>query len=81
MNYHKKYTKCSCEKKYKKDQCKIEQKIYLPLPNLPTQPVGGERIGTINWFAPGSVQCCCSICSTVQPIYSNYCNNTCKYNK
>jgi len=60
--------------------CKCEQKFYFPLPNLQSQPVGGMRVGTEAWFAPGSVQSCCSICSTVQPVYANPCN-TCRYEK
>lgn len=64
---------CSCA-------CKCEQKFYFPLPNLPSQPVGGMKVGTDAWFAPGSVQSCCAICSTVQPVYANPCN-TCRYDK
>lgn len=64
---------CSCA-------CKCEQKFYFPLPNIPSQPVNGMRVGTNDWFAPGSVQSCCSICSTVQPVYANPCN-TCRYDK
>jgi hypothetical protein len=83
---HKKETKQV--KEYKKDEekcgcscaCKCEQKFYFPLPNIPSQPVGGMRVGTDAWFAPGSVQSCCAICSTVQPVYANPCN-TCRYPK
>lgn len=64
---------CSCH-------CKCEQKYYFPLPNIPSQPVGGMRVGTDAWFAPGSVQSCCSICSTVQPVYANP-YNSCRYEK
>ena len=60
--------------------CKCEQKYYFPLPATPSQPVGGMSIKTDAWFAPGSVQACCSICSTVQPVYANPCN-TCRYDK
>ncbi len=70
---HKEHKKCGCD-------CKCEQKFYFPLPNLPTQPVGGSRVGPGAWLAPGSVQACCSICSTVQPVYANPCN-TCRYDK
>ena len=96
MTHHKKSSKCSCEKKQKKEHkqpkkehthnkncgcdCNCEPKFYYPLPNLATQPVGGLRVGTDAWFAPGSVQACCSICSTVQPVYANPCN-TCRYDK
>ena len=67
--------KCGCSY-----ACKCEQKFYFPLPNLPSQPVGGETVKPLAWFAPGSVQSCCSICSTVQPVYANPCN-TCRYDK
>lgn len=63
--------------------CNCEQKYYFPLPNLPSQPVmsvGSMSVKTGDWFAPGSVQACCSICSTVQPVYANPCN-TCRYDK
>lgn len=92
MTHHKKSSNCSCEKKtnekktkkehshHKNCGCKCEPKFYFPLPNLPSQPVGGLKIGTDAWFAPGSVQSCCSICSTVQPVYANPCN-TCRYDK
>lgn len=64
---------CGCD-------CKCEQKFYFPLPNLPSQPVSGMRVGTSAWLAPGSVQACCSICSTVKPVYANNCG-TCRYDK
>ena len=60
--------------------CNCEQKFYFPLPNIPSQPVNGERVGVNAWFAPGSVQSCCSICSSVKPVYANPCN-TCMYDK
>lgn len=59
--------------------CSCEQKFYFPLPNLPFQPVGGMKVNTDAWFAPGSVQSCCATCSTVQPVYANH-YNTCRYN-
>ena len=94
MTHHKKSSKCSCEKKTKKeykqykiensyhknDSCGCEQKFYFPLPNLPSQPVGGLKVSSGVWFAPGSVQSCCSICSTVKPVYTNPCD-TCRYDK
>jgi hypothetical protein len=94
MTHHKKSSKCSCEKKTKKEHkqlqkehshykncgCNCETKFYFPLPNLPTQPVGGLRVEPGAWFAPGSVQACCSICSTVKPVYANPCD-TCRYDK
>lgn len=100
MAHHKKSSKCSCDKKSKKEHkqakktskehpekkcgcscdCKCEQKYYFPLPSIPSQPVGGMKVGTDAWFAPGSVQSCCAICSTVQPVYTNPCN-TCRYPK
>ena len=58
--------------------CECNPKFYFPLPNLPSQPVGGMKVGTDAWFAPGSVQSCCAICSSVQPVYANPCN-TCRY--
>ena len=64
---------CNCS-------CKCEQKFYFPLPNIPSQPVDGTRVKVDAWFAPGSVQACCSICSTVKPVYANPCN-TCRYDK
>ena len=66
--------------KHKKCGCECEQKFYFPLPNIPSQPVGGERVKVDSWFAPGSVQSCCSICSSVKPVYANPCN-TCRYDK
>jgi hypothetical protein len=60
-------------------KCDCDLKYYFPLPNLPTQPVS-ERVTPVSWLAPGSVQACCSICSTVQPVYANPCN-TCRYDK
>jgi hypothetical protein len=59
--------------------CKCEMKYYFPLPTLPTQPVS-ERVGPLNWLAPGSVQSCCSICSTVRPVYANPCDS-CAYDR
>jgi len=49
--------------------CGCEQLFYSPLPNLAVRPPT-ERIGSVEWFAPGSVQACCSICSTVKPVYA-----------
>ena len=89
MKHQKKQYKksnCGCEKKqepknqtYKKCGCQCELNYYFPLPNLPTQPVS-EKVGVLNWFGNGSVQTCCSICSTVNPVYTNPCN-TCNYDK
>ena len=59
--------------------CKCEMKYYFPLPTLPTQPVS-ERLGPLSWLAPGSVQSCCSICSTVRPVYANPCD-PCAYDR
>jgi hypothetical protein len=108
MSYHKKQTKCSCEKKtkehkklkehhkpkeskehhkpkeskehHKHNRCECEPKYYFPLPNIPSQPVGGSKVRVDAWFAPGSVESCCSICSSVNPVYANPCN-TCRYDK
>ena len=70
---HREHRKCGCDRN-------CEQKFYFPLPNIPSQPVGGSRVRPEAWLAPGSVQACCSICSTVQPVYANPCN-TCRYDK
>lgn len=72
-------TNTSCTKS-SKCGCECEQKYYFPLPNIPSQPVSGMRVGVDAWFAPGSVQSCCSICSTVNPVYANPCN-TCRYDQ
>jgi hypothetical protein len=72
--------KCKQQKQPLEHNCECEQKYYFPLPSIPTQPVGGERVGVGAWFAPGSVQSCCSICSSVKPVYANPCN-TCRYNQ
>lgn len=85
------YSKSSCKSSSKSSstchkyepknchKCDCEVKYYFPLPNLPSQPVR-ERVTPVSWLAPGSVQACCSICSTVQPVYANPCN-TCRYDK
>lgn len=65
--------------KYNDCGCSCEIKYYFPLPNLPTQPVS-ERVSTSAWLAPGSVQSCCAICSSVKPVYANPCD-TCAYQK
>jgi len=93
MTNNKKSCQCGCEKKQQKQPkqnkkehkkcgcaCKCEQKFYFPLPNLSSQPVNGETLKPLAWFAPGSVESCCAICSTVQPVYANPCN-TCRYPK
>ena len=67
--------------KYKnRNNCNCEINIYFPLPNLPSQPVGGSKVSLGNWLAPGSVESCCSICSTVRPVYENN-YDVCRYNK
>ena len=74
-----KYNKYHEKKNYKKltNFCVCEQQFYTPLPNLATRPLT-ESIRPIEWFAPGSVQTCCSICPTIKPIYikpyHNYCS-------
>lgn len=70
---HKEYPRCGCL-----NVPKCEQKYYLPLPATPSQPVNGMKIKTDAWFAPGTVQSSCAICSTVKPVYVNPCN-TCRY--
>jgi hypothetical protein len=75
-NYYKKKEKKEKKKKYheKTNYKKLtnfpicEQQYYAPLPNLAFKP-STEFIRPIEWFAPGSVQTSCSICSTVKPIY------------
>jgi hypothetical protein len=74
-----KQNNCNCHKKQEHKECKCELNYYFPLPILPTQPIG-ERISTSSWLAPGSVQSCCSICSTVKPVYNNN-YDTCRYEK
>jgi len=57
-------------------KCNCEQIYYDPLPNLPSKP-HTQTVTPIEWFSPGSVQVCCSICSSVKPIYSTPCNGYC----
>ena len=57
---------------HKHNNCGCEQTFYSPLPNLPVRPPT-ERVTPLDWFAPGTVQACCSICSTVKPVYANNC--------
>ncbi len=90
MSYHKKQNKK--QKKERKEQkkhdehkrfdydCNCEQKYFFPLPNIPSQPVGGSRVSPEAWLAPGSVQACCSIYSTVRPVYNNP-YNLCRNNR
>ena len=59
-----------------KPQCGCEQLFYSPLPNLATRPLT-QTVTPIEWFAPGSVQSCCSICSSVKPVYSSPCTGYC----
>ena len=71
----------SCLTSYKpkphpKPQCGCEQLFYAPLPNLPIRPPT-QFITPGEWFAPGSVQSCCSICSTVKPVYATPCTGYC----
>ena len=61
-----------CSKSY----CDCTQLFYAPLPNLPSKPPT-QTIGRIEWFAPGSVQSCCSICSSVKPRYDIPCTGYC----
>lgn len=49
--------------------CKCEQLFYEPLPALPMRPLTQQPI-LLDWLTPGSVQTCCSICSTVKPNYN-----------
>jgi len=82
-DYSSNYVKsCTCKKNPKptKPSCDCEQLFYAPLPNLPIRPPT-ERITPLEWFAPGTVKTCCSITSTIRPIYNNYNNyNNNNYN-
>lgn len=60
-----------CVKKSKKYLCNCEQLFYEPLPCLPIRPIN-ETVKPIDWFSPGTIQTCCSICSSVKPIYFNH---------
>lgn len=78
---------CSCKcKQHKSKQfkqksiCNCEPKFYFPLPNIPSQPVGGEKVKLNDWFVPGSVQTCCGTCSVIKPVYTNPCSS-CQYNQ
>lgn len=64
---------------YKNSGCNCEQNLYFPLPALPSQPIK-EKLSVGAWFAPGTVESCCSICSTIKPVYLNP-YNVCKYNE
>ena len=57
-------------------QCGCEQLFYSPLPNLASRPLT-QTVTTGEWFAPGSVQSCCSICSSVKPVYASPCTGYC----
>lgn len=59
-----------------KHHCGCEQLFYAPLPNLPSRPPT-QYITPGDWFAPGSVQSCCSICSSVKPVYASPCTGYC----
>lgn len=59
-----------------KPQCGCEQLFYSPLPNLAVRPPT-ERVAPVEWFAPGSVQVCCSLCSSVKPTYASPCTGYC----
>ena len=53
-----------------KIQCECKQLFYAPLPNLPSKPqTQTQTLTPVEWFAPGSVQSYCSICSSVKPVY------------
>lgn len=59
-----------------KPHCCCEQLFYAPLPNLPSRPPT-QTVTPSEWFAPGSVQSCCSICSSVKPVYASPCTGYC----
>lgn len=59
-----------------KHHCGCEQLFYAPLPNLPSRPLT-QTVTPGEWFAPGSVQSCCSICSSVKPTYATPCTGYC----
>ena len=63
-------------KPHPKPQCGCEQLFYSPLPNLASRPLT-HTVTTGEWFAPGSVQSCCSICSSVKPVYATPCTGYC----
>lgn len=56
--------------------CVCEQLFYSPLPNLPSRPPT-QTVTPGEWFAPDSVQSCCSICSSVKPVYETPCTGYC----
>lgn len=66
----------SHHKKHQKKHCGCEQLFYAPLPNLAIRPPT-QTVTTGEWFAPGSVQSCCSICSSVKPVYATPCTGYC----
>lgn len=63
-------------KPHPKPHCGCEQLFYAPLPNLPSRPPT-QTVTPGEWFAPGSVQSCCSICSSVKPVYASPCTGYC----
>ena len=63
-------------KPYPKPHCGCEQLLYSPLPNLPSRPPT-QTVTPGEWFSPGSVQSCCSICSSVKPVYASPCTGYC----
>lgn len=63
-------------KPHHKHHCGCEQLFYAPLPNLPSRPLT-QTVTPGEWFAPGSVQSCCSICSSVKPVYASPCTGYC----
>lgn len=61
------------------NNCNCKQLFYTPLPNLPYAPCS-TTVKMDDWFAPGTVQTCCSICPSINPIYTQsypYTNNCC----
>ena len=56
--------------------CNCEQLFYIPLPTIPVKN-SSQTITPSEWFAPGSVQSCCNICSSIKPIYTVPCNSYC----
>ena len=59
-----------------KIQCECKQLFYAPLPNLSSKPPT-QTVTPGEWFAPGSVQSCCSICSSIKPVYETTSNGYC----
>lgn len=49
------------------NNCNCTQLFYTPLPILPYQTCS-TTIKMDEWFSPGTVQTCCSICPSINPV-------------